>query len=85
MRDFIKHAPEVSATHTALRWHLLAQKTKSAMMRKLAQHQCDGWKQIAQNERALQPRDHCTECDCILTAHESEHLCRSCEERTKHE
>ena len=26
-------------------------------------------------------RDRCAECDCILTSHESETLCRWCEER----
>jgi hypothetical protein len=26
-------------------------------------------------------RDYCVDCGCILTSHESETLCRSCEER----
>ena len=26
-------------------------------------------------------RDYCVDCGCILTSHESETLCRSCEQR----
>jgi len=30
-------------------------------------------------------RDRCAECDCVLTSHESETLCRWCEERKEKE
>jgi len=28
---------------------------------------------------AQEPHEHCKMCDCVLTSHESETLCRSCE------
>ena len=50
MRDFTKHAPEHSAIHTALRWHLYANRTMSEQMQKLAAYQCEGWKKIARSK-----------------------------------
>jgi hypothetical protein len=41
--------------------------------------------QICDCAEAQEEHEHCTECDCILTSHESELLCRSCEERIAHE
>jgi len=50
MRDFTKHAPEYSPINSALRWHLYANRTKSAQMRSLAIYQCEGWKAIARSK-----------------------------------
>ena len=32
-------------------------------------------------DEAQEEHDHCESCDCVLTSHESEKLCRSCEAR----
>ena len=36
---------------------------------------------ICNCDEAQEEHEHCVECDCILTSHESETLCRWCEER----
>jgi len=34
-----------------------------------------------ENEEEQSKHDHCEECGCVLTSHESEQFCRWCEER----